>query len=309
MSEPTVTIALPTYNNERWMAITLDSLLAQDFADFDVHVWDDASTDRTADIVADYVKRDRRVHLHRRTQNVGALANYNQAVRESPPGELLVQGGDHDVYHPKFLSACLAVLRSDPAVVLAYTLTEEIDAEGASLGIMPDRMDTRGLDAYARHSRFIWQVGLCNMISGVMRREAVIKTAPFLPTVACDETFLAELAFHGAFAQIQESLFFRRMVRPPETVEERVRRQVRVLNLSESRCGRTSEMDRVFKAWAGAHFRVILRTPALSPIEKARAIVSTLACFRVRRKVWWRGLSRLEMWLTQRQQRRRGAVV
>ena len=72
-----VSIGLPIWNGEKYLAEALDSILAQSFEEFEVLIADNASTDATAEIAADYCGRDRRITYHRQTSNLGAAANFN----------------------------------------------------------------------------------------------------------------------------------------------------------------------------------------------------------------------------------------
>ena len=58
---PELTVVVPVFNGERFLAATLDSVLAQSMPDFELIVVNDGSTDRTAEILAGYASRDRRI--------------------------------------------------------------------------------------------------------------------------------------------------------------------------------------------------------------------------------------------------------
>lgn len=73
---PAVSIGLPVYNGASYIREALDSLLAQTFADFELIISDNASTDATETICRDYAARDRRMRYYRQTDNRGALANF-----------------------------------------------------------------------------------------------------------------------------------------------------------------------------------------------------------------------------------------
>ncbi len=75
---PRVSIGLPVFNGERYLARAIDSILAQDFRDLELVVCDNASTDRTAEICAAYARRDPRVRYHRNPRNLGAGPNYDR---------------------------------------------------------------------------------------------------------------------------------------------------------------------------------------------------------------------------------------
>ena len=60
-----VSVIIPAYNAEAFIHLTLDSVLAQTYQNFEVIVVDDGSSDRTAEVVESFVQRDLRVHLLR----------------------------------------------------------------------------------------------------------------------------------------------------------------------------------------------------------------------------------------------------
>src|SRR5262245_60074996 len=76
---PTVSVAIATYNYGRFLAGALDSVLAQTFADFEVVVLDDGSTDDTPAVVRPYL-RDGRVR-YERADHLGLAAAKSAAVR------------------------------------------------------------------------------------------------------------------------------------------------------------------------------------------------------------------------------------
>jgi glycosyltransferase involved in cell wall biosynthesis len=129
---PRLTIGLPVYNGERFLARALDSLLAQDFADFVLLVSDNASTDATPDILADYAVLDERVCIVRQHRNLGASPNWCWVARKADT-ELFTWAACDDEYAPSFLSRCITLLDADPGIVLAYTGTVDIDEEGRRL--------------------------------------------------------------------------------------------------------------------------------------------------------------------------------
>ena len=64
-----LTVGLPVYNGARTLRETLDALLAQTYPSFEVLVSDNASTDSTPQILAEYVERDERVKVLRQPEN------------------------------------------------------------------------------------------------------------------------------------------------------------------------------------------------------------------------------------------------
>ena len=83
MTEPLIAIALPVRNGANYLAVALDSILAQTYRDFELHVSDNASDDATPQILADYAARDARVKVSRSAELIPQAANVNRAVRLS----------------------------------------------------------------------------------------------------------------------------------------------------------------------------------------------------------------------------------
>src|SRR6185436_16671018 len=78
--KPLVSIGLAVYNGARNVERALDTLLAQEFTDFELIVSDDASTDATPSICQRYAARDPRIRFVRAEQNRGAAWNFNRLV-------------------------------------------------------------------------------------------------------------------------------------------------------------------------------------------------------------------------------------
>jgi glycosyltransferase involved in cell wall biosynthesis len=89
---PRLSIGLPVYNGENFLAAALGSLLDQDFRDFELIIADNASTDRTAEICRVFAAEDARVRYLRQPENLGAAANYNRTLSEAR-GRVLQVGG------------------------------------------------------------------------------------------------------------------------------------------------------------------------------------------------------------------------
>ena len=95
---PRVTIGLPVYNGENYLAEAIDSILGQTFTDFELIISDNASTDRTEEICRRYAAEDDRIRYFRHDRNRGASPNYNFTV-EKARGEYFKWAAHDDVLH------------------------------------------------------------------------------------------------------------------------------------------------------------------------------------------------------------------
>src|SRR5579884_1126518 len=124
--QPTVSIGMPVYNGENYIAAALDSILAQSFSDFEVVISDNASTDHTEEICRNYQARDPRIRYYRNPKNLGAARNHNQVFTLSC-GKYFKWASHDDILSPDFLARCVAVLEQDPSVVLCHSRIMVID--------------------------------------------------------------------------------------------------------------------------------------------------------------------------------------
>ena len=103
---PLVSIIVPVYNVERYLADCLDSILAQTMGDFEAILVNDGSTDASYDIAMTYVRRDPRLRLVSRP-NGGIGAARNTGI-EIARGRYLAFADSDDVLHPEMLAELLA---------------------------------------------------------------------------------------------------------------------------------------------------------------------------------------------------------
>ncbi len=212
----TVSVGMPVYNAENFVAGALDSLLAQTYGDLEIIVVDNASTDATGEICAAKARADRRVHYFRNDSNIGVFNNYSLAFRRSS-GPLFKWASAADWHAPAFVADCVAELRRRTDVVLCGTraklFSEDLDSAE------PYYRDMNLLDdsPSARFARLYAYIGLNNIMYGVIRREALERTRLHRPYYQSDVVLLAELALMGKFVELPEYLFFRRMTRQTAT--------------------------------------------------------------------------------------------
>ncbi len=207
---PCVSIGMPVYNGEDYLAAAIESILTQTFSDFELIISDNASTDRTADICRAYAASDPRVRYVRNGTNLGAARNYNQVV-ELARGRYFKWASHDDVCAPQLLERCVAVLEREPGVVLCYARTQFIDEEGQAIEQHEDRFDLRSPNPHERFAGVFEAPGWCNPIFGVVRTDVLRQTALIGGYYSSDRVLLAELALRGKFYEVPEYLFFRRI--------------------------------------------------------------------------------------------------
>ena len=116
MTDPRVSWLIPVYNGEEFLAEALDSVLAQDFTDFEVVVVDDGSTDGTGGILATYAARDARLRVIAQP-NGGIVSALNTGLAQCR-GEIVARMDADDVALPHRLSFQVGWLDAHPGCVL-----------------------------------------------------------------------------------------------------------------------------------------------------------------------------------------------
>ena len=122
---PTVSIVIQGYNRERCIGRAIESVLSQTYKDFDLLVWDDGSTDKTAKEVIEYAKRDRRVRIAF-YNHCGAVKALKSALADTF-GPYLCWVDSDDMLAPTALEEMVAVLKENPTVGMVYTDYQIID--------------------------------------------------------------------------------------------------------------------------------------------------------------------------------------
>ena len=128
---PRVTIAIPLFNKERYIAQTLASALGQSYRDIEVLVVDNCSTDASVDIVE--ANHDDRIRLVRQSTNIGMVGNFNSAIEHSR-GEFVKLLCADDLLAPESVAKQVAALdAAGPKASLAVSQHDLISARGRRL--------------------------------------------------------------------------------------------------------------------------------------------------------------------------------
>src|SRR5258708_9091408 len=130
---PRITVLMPVFNRERFVDEAIQSVVAQEFADFELLIVDDGSTDRTPELLRAWAQRDARIVVVTSPQNQGIPAALNRGLRHARAPYVARLDSD-DIMMPGRLAEQAAVLDRDPEVVLVSCAHETMDSEGKYLG-------------------------------------------------------------------------------------------------------------------------------------------------------------------------------
>jgi glycosyltransferase involved in cell wall biosynthesis len=202
---PRVSIVIPAYNNADYLQETVDSVLAQTFADFEVVIADHSSTDGTWDVMQRYADEPR-VRLLRTEAGGGALRNWNRVSQEAR-GELVKLVCGDDLLYPTILERQVAELDASPSVVLVASPRDVVDADSRPVvrdhGVSGARLAMSGAAAVRRTVRS--GTNIFGEPGCVLMRRADLEAVgwwdsrwPYL----IDETTYAKVLLRGDFASV-----------------------------------------------------------------------------------------------------------
>ena len=116
---PLVTVMIPTYNQAEYLAGCIDSALGQDYANLEIIIGNDCSTDRTAELLQSL--NDPRIRIVNRSRNIGRVANYRSLLQEHARGEWVLNlDGDDYLLGPGGISLLVNLTQKDPQTVMAF---------------------------------------------------------------------------------------------------------------------------------------------------------------------------------------------
>ena len=209
---PRITFGIPARNEAGSISRCLDSILAQNFEDFEVIVSDNASTDSTTEIVRDYAARDPRISLFSFEQNLGVIENFNHVARLAR-GEYFRWMGADDWIEPTYAADCIAALENNPAAIAATTYFDlEHDRDEY------DYFEYQGEflespDPIRRLERMLWLIhegaGVYEPIYAMMRHRSLIATGLLRIHRKNDWLLAAQLSLAGPFVHVPKRLFHR----------------------------------------------------------------------------------------------------
>lgn len=208
---PLVSIGLPTYNNAHTLPSVLDSFLLQTYPNFELIISDDASSDETPILAAEYAKKDSRIRYVRQRENLGSVGNFFSVFFEARGKYFMWAAGD-DGHDPRFIELLLRPLESNPDYGVSMCSYERIDpGEVRKKVILSGRYDLRRLSYRAVFKKMMQKEPISMAIYGLFRTEALrtLLCCPLPYCIGWDRVFMCEAALAMHFYTIEPVLFYK----------------------------------------------------------------------------------------------------
>jgi glycosyltransferase involved in cell wall biosynthesis len=203
---PKVSIGLPVYNGEKYLRAAVNSILQQDYTDFELVISDNASSDATEAICRDYAAKDPRVRYSRNPSNIGLAPNHNR-VFDLSRGEFFKWVAHDDEYSRQMIRRYVEAFdAAPPSVSMVYSVCECIDELGNPLGTRSDHVDKNDARPARRLAHLLRHASIYNCTYGLVRSSMLRKTRLHGSFPMADRVLVGELAMLGVFVEIAEPL-------------------------------------------------------------------------------------------------------
>ncbi|MDX6769823.1 MAG: glycosyltransferase family A protein [Elusimicrobiota bacterium] len=193
---PRVSVVIPAYNAAKFITATLDSVAAQTFADWELVVVDDGSTDDTKAVVDAWLARTGKAGTCVRRAN-GRIAAARNTGLQAAKGELVALLDHDDLWTPDKLARCVAELDAHPGCVLVGHHTDVVQ-DGKVLRV--ERKGPGGTDLY---DRLLFEANCVAPSAAVFRKDAALAIGGFREgdryNTVEDYDFWMRLARRGEF--------------------------------------------------------------------------------------------------------------
>jgi glycosyltransferase involved in cell wall biosynthesis len=195
-----ISIGLPTYNRSTSLKLAIESVLAQDYSNFELIISDNTSTDGTQSLCEELGRRDQRIRYIRQTTNRGPAANF-QAVLDEARGEFFMWLADDDWLDDAYISKCLSELLNNPDYTVVcgqgrYFEKGKHTFDGELINLLGESANERVL-SYNQQACFN------GMFYGLMRRE-LLAEMECLDVLGGDWLIVARMAFLGKARTLQD---------------------------------------------------------------------------------------------------------
>jgi len=198
-----VSIAMATYNGERYLAEQLDSILGQTHKNIELVITDDGSSDGTTDIIKNYAERYPFIRLYQNPRNLGITKTFENALQHCT-GKYIAIADQDDVWAADKLETLAASISTEDA---AYGNSLFVDAGGKSQGI--DFKSVMHLQSYYSGAPFL--LGNCLPGHSFVMTQAFVKTLfPFPDGIMYDRWISFKAAANNGIKYTDRHLVFYR---------------------------------------------------------------------------------------------------
>jgi glycosyltransferase involved in cell wall biosynthesis len=168
---PNVSVCIPVWNGEAYIALAIESVLQQSYSDFEIIISDNASTDATVKIVEGYMQLHPQIRLQRNGENIGLVGNFNGCLKLAQGNYIKFLCVD-DLLAKNCLEKMVRVLDEDKSIVLVVGGRSIIDSFGCQISLQRYSKSASVRDGYDVINRCYFGTNYIGEPSAVMFRKA-----------------------------------------------------------------------------------------------------------------------------------------
>jgi glycosyltransferase involved in cell wall biosynthesis len=279
INDPIVTIAVPFYNEDKYLKQTLQSLVDQTLKNIVIILSDNNSNDDSSAIASEFAKDDARIKLIKHQTNIGAVGNFVY-TRDISNTKYFMWLGAHDCLKNNFVEEAVNFLESNSDVVLYYPKSCFFENYGVWLDNADSDIQLNSVSPINRMMKVAESLGMCTAIHGMFRAD-MLKELPF-DQKGVDHLILFLAASYGRIESSQELQYYRRVVRK-ETHEEFIKR------MKDYKIGNASDVNNYKVDVNLSHFKYIHQNPRLNLKQKIELVskLRDLFTFRIPKSFTW----------------------
>jgi len=150
MEQPLVSVIMPCYNMERFIAYTIQSVQQQTYSQWELCIVDDASTDGTANVVQAFCAQDDRIHFFVKPKHSGIANTRNQCLKMAK-GRFFAFLDSDDMWHPEKLERQLQFM-TERKIGFSYSSYDCVDESGKPTGKVVNAAGNLDYNAYLHNT-------------------------------------------------------------------------------------------------------------------------------------------------------------
>ncbi len=197
-----ISIIIPTYNSERYISETIQSVVNQTYSNWELIIIDDGSTDSTAQIIQKHFSDPKIRYVYQANQGVSIARNNGMFLSK---GDYVAFLDSDDLWEPNNLELKIKFLNSEPDIDWVFSDMKELDEKTKEI-----RIAARGTDENILEKILLWEgeVVPCSPSNVIMRRKCFEEGIKFDPnfSTAADQDFTIQLAVKHEGKRIKEEL-------------------------------------------------------------------------------------------------------
>jgi glycosyltransferase involved in cell wall biosynthesis len=177
--KPLVSVCIPTYNAEKTVVSTLQSILNQTYQNSEIIIVDNASTDNTLALLQQF--KDPRIKIYTNSKNIGGEKNWSRCIGLTS-GEYIAIFHADDLYNPNMVEKQVQAFQDNPSIGAVFTMANHINDRGEVIGKHKLPVELKGKKFYHFAEIFISILRAGNFLmcpSAMVRSKIYKELAPF----------------------------------------------------------------------------------------------------------------------------------